>query len=81
MRRGYYTDNREDALIMWRDAGDEPDLEPRDRLILGIETSCDETAAAVVTGDGECSRRSSPPRPTCTRVTAASSRRSPRGGI
>jgi ribosomal-protein-alanine N-acetyltransferase len=21
LRRGYYTDNREDALIMWRDAG------------------------------------------------------------
>ena len=25
VRRGYYTDNREDALIMWRDA--EPDEE------------------------------------------------------
>jgi ribosomal-protein-alanine N-acetyltransferase len=25
VRRAYYTDNREDALIMWRDAGDEPD--------------------------------------------------------
>ena len=25
VRRGYYTDNREDALIMWRDAGDEQD--------------------------------------------------------
>ena len=25
VRRGYYTDNREDALIMWRDADDEPD--------------------------------------------------------
>jgi ribosomal-protein-alanine N-acetyltransferase len=27
IRRGYYTDNREDALIMWRDAdpGDDPD--------------------------------------------------------
>ena len=25
VRRGYYTDNREDALIMWRHAGDEPD--------------------------------------------------------
>ena len=22
LRRGYYTDNREDALIMWKDAGD-----------------------------------------------------------
>ena len=45
IRRGYYTDNREDALIMWRDA-------PA-RVILGIETSCDETAAALVTRDGE----------------------------
>ena len=25
VRRGYYTDNREDALIMWRDAEPEPD--------------------------------------------------------
>lgn len=24
VRRGYYTDNREDALIMWRDSDDEP---------------------------------------------------------
>jgi len=24
LRRGYYTDNREDALIMWRDADGEP---------------------------------------------------------
>jgi ribosomal-protein-alanine N-acetyltransferase len=24
IRRGYYTDNREDALIMWRDPGGEP---------------------------------------------------------
>ena len=45
IRRGYYTDNREDALIMWRDAAT--------RVILGIETSCDETAAAVITRDGE----------------------------
>ena len=26
MRRGYYTDNREDALIMWRDAADDASL-------------------------------------------------------
>ena len=25
VRRGYYTDNREDALIMWREADPEPD--------------------------------------------------------
>src|SRR6476660_8443287 len=49
IRRGYYTDNREDALIMWRD----PVREHRERLTLGLETSCDETAAAVVTDDGE----------------------------
>ena len=24
VRRGYYTDNREDALVMWRDAAPEP---------------------------------------------------------
>ena len=49
VRRGYYTDNREDALIMWKDpvARDAPA-----RVILGIETSCDETAAALVTEDG-----------------------------
>ena len=48
IRRGYYTDNREDALIMWRDP-------PSGRLgpvILAIETSCDDTCAAVVGRDG-----------------------------
>jgi hypothetical protein len=25
MRRGYYTDNREDALVMWRDPSDDLD--------------------------------------------------------
>jgi len=30
VRRGYYTDNREDALIMWRDA-DSPDGESAGR--------------------------------------------------
>ena len=54
VRRGYYTDNREDALIMWRDPdpADPADEEGRRLNVLGIETSCDETAAAVVTGDG-----------------------------
>ena len=47
VRRGYYTDNREDALIMWRDP-------PRARrhVILALETSCDETACALVADDG-----------------------------
>ncbi len=83
MRRGYYTDNREDALIMWRDPAASRTLSPeavrkdvtamvtkhfpkggsdtvllaisreRNSLILGLETSCDETAAALVTGGGE----------------------------
>ena len=45
IRRGYYTDNREDALIMWQGTAR--------AVILGLETSCDETAAALVTRDGE----------------------------
>ena len=48
IRRGYYTDNREDALIMWKD----PVARSAARVILGLETSCDETAAAVITEDG-----------------------------
>ena len=32
VRRGYYTDNREDALIMWRDAAaEEPGATPREQ--------------------------------------------------
>ncbi len=42
VRRGYYTDNREDAVIMWRDA-----VAGASAVILGLETSCDETAAAA----------------------------------
>ena len=49
-------------------------------VILGIETSCDETAAALVTrGRRARSPTSSRRRPSCTRATAASCRRSPRG--
>ena len=48
IRRGYYTDNREDALIMWRDPAAVDGC-----VILGLETSCDETARALVTDDGE----------------------------
>ena len=48
VRRGYYTDNREDAVIMWREAVPEASA-----VILGLETSCDETAAALVTRDGD----------------------------
>ena len=58
VRRGYYTDNREDAVIMWReperhaDNRDDAASARRSAVILGIETSCDETAAALVTADG-----------------------------
>ena len=45
--------------------------------ILAIETSCDETAAAVVVGRAHPRPASSPRRPSCTRPTAASCPRWP----
>ena len=76
IRRGYYTDNREDALIMWRDPA-----ERRRDVILALETSCDETACALVAGRRtRRARTSSPRRPSCTRATAASCPRSRRAG-
>ncbi len=63
-RPRYYRDNGEDALIMWRTAetvamdtdpsrapSAEPDLSAG--MILALETSCDDTCAAVITADGE----------------------------
>jgi N6-L-threonylcarbamoyladenine synthase len=58
-RPGYYAATGEDALIMWRDlaSGTQKAAEPRvadgpgDTLILAIESSCDETAAAVIRGE------------------------------
>ena len=47
-RRAYYHDNREDALIMWRTVE-----RTHHRVILALETSCDDTCAAVVSADGE----------------------------
>ena len=59
-RPGYYPDSGEDALIMTSTlrslAGSEHDREPLsdpEPLILAIESSCDETAAAVIRGDRE----------------------------
>ena len=49
IRPGYYSDNGEDAMIMWRSGGPEDDV-LMSGPILAIETSCDETAAAVVDG-------------------------------
>ncbi len=58
VRPGYYAGSGEDALIMWgalpgvhdeiRERGETTD--PEDTLILAIESSCDETAAAVMRG-------------------------------
>ena len=61
-RRRYYHDNGEDALIMW--------LEPAGGLtrplILAIETSCDDTCAAVVDGPRRALATSSPRRRSST---------------
>ena len=49
-------------------------------LVLGIETSCDETAAALVMGGYDVvSQRLSAPRSTCTPSSAAWCPRSPAG--
>ena len=100
VRKGYYADTGEDALVMWAHDIDAAGLRraprrhrrrhPRphdrgssvsdDRPILGIETSCDETAAAVVVDGqhgavvGRVAARS-----TSTPATAASCPRSPAG--
>jgi N6-L-threonylcarbamoyladenine synthase len=59
LRPGYYAETGEDALIMWGELpaspdtasdGAAPDGPPALPLILAIETSCDETAAAVMRG-------------------------------
>ena len=56
VRRRYYQDNGEDAVIMWRTpahpARRRSTTSRGVRMILAIETSCDDTCAAVVTADG-----------------------------
>ena len=49
----------------------------RTTVVLGIETSCDETAAALVMGGATCCPGSSRLRSNCTQSSAASCRRSP----
>ena len=44
VRPGYYADTDEHAVVMWGD------VSPAAARVLAIETSCDETAAAVVEG-------------------------------
>jgi len=58
VRANYYAETGEDAMIMWGDvAVSEAALDaptpPGDTLLLAIETSCDETAAAVMRGGRE----------------------------
>ena len=70
VRRNYYAETGEDAIVMWAhdiDTADYAEAPGRDRgpaaartpvtgtggLVLGIETSCDDTAAAVVAGGVE----------------------------
>jgi len=68
VRPGYYLDTGEDAVIMWGDlpqpvpgegiaAAERAEMprtgEVADDLVLAIETSCDETAAAVMRGGRE----------------------------
>ena len=57
VRRRYYADNGEDAVVMWRTPatlrGRSTTSRTRRRLILALETSCDDTCAAVVTDAGE----------------------------
>ncbi len=74
LRRGYYSESGEHAVIMWTDELDHPGEHARmeeltaagdralaefdgpgevvvgDEIVLAIETSCDETAAAVMRG-------------------------------
>ena len=51
-RPRYYHDTGEDAVIMWRHRRDEPSSTGCPRVILALETSCDDTCAAVVTTGG-----------------------------
>src|SRR5690606_18896722 len=52
IRRRYYTDSGEDALVMARELGTGRDVTPRGKTItrlLAVESSCDDSAAAVLT--------------------------------
>ncbi len=56
VRRGYYTDSGEDALVMMRPAGQGGGRAAADQLtglLLAIESSCDDSAAAVLSPAGE----------------------------
>ena len=70
IRRGYYTDNREDALIMWGTRR----RDPRDRDVVRRD------GGGARHARGRDPRTSSPRRPSCMHGSAASCRRSRRGG-
>jgi N6-L-threonylcarbamoyladenine synthase len=55
VRRGYYPDTGENALVMWREPGPEGRAGETGLSgpLLAIESSCDDTAAAVLTPRGE----------------------------
>ena len=74
VRRGYYTDNREDALIMWRDPEPRPDLILGSRDVLRRDRCGGDHARTV-----RSSRTSSRRRPICTPATAESCLRWRRG--
>ena len=79
VRRGYYTDNREDALIMWQRPRRRPSAAER-RMILGHrDVLRRDRGGARHRRRARSARTSSPRRPSCTRATAASCPRSPRG--
>jgi N6-L-threonylcarbamoyladenine synthase len=57
-RKRYYSDTGEDALVMMRPVGSEQPPGAtgsggRDGLLLAIESSCDDSSAAVLSADGE----------------------------
>ena len=52
-RPRYYHDTGEDAVIMWRTDRAETTRPGRSGMILALETSCDDTCAAVITAGGE----------------------------
>ena len=70
IRRGYYTDNREDALIMWRDARRPTASDPRDRDVVRRDSR-----GRRHRGRRDPARTSSPRRRSCTLVSAAWCRR------
>jgi len=55
VRRGYYPDTGENALVMWRDPGraERAGGTGLSGPLLAIESSCDDTAAAVLTPQGQ----------------------------